>query len=335
MGKLESEELKKLLNCIKTDPRVIVPPQIGYDAGVHRIGNKYVAVAADPCIGVPPEWFGWLLIHYAASDLSLFGATPEFCTVTLMGPRTISLQKFQEIMQQTCSAANELGMAIVRGHTGTYEDLTALVGVCTAYGTVEPEKLKTPKNAKAGDLILCTKPIGLETAVNFTIMHKVLAQKLFGKKRAQNLSKLIQMQSCVREALQLAKIKGVHAMHDATEGGLVACLNELAEASELGFELDFEKVPLITEATSLQECFGLSYEQTLAMSSTGTIVAAVDSQARTEVEKTLNALKLKASFIGEFKENRSRIMNKEGKKETFPLIPNDPYTKIFSATSQT
>ena len=46
---------------------------IGYDAGVHRLGDKYVVVAADPCTGVPEEWFGWLLINYAASDVALFG----------------------------------------------------------------------------------------------------------------------------------------------------------------------------------------------------------------------------------------------------------------------
>ena len=84
MGKLDSEELKKLLSCIRKDPRVVVPPMPGYDAGVHLIGDKYLVVATDPCIGVPEEWFGWLLIHYAASDVALFGAKPEFCTVTLL-----------------------------------------------------------------------------------------------------------------------------------------------------------------------------------------------------------------------------------------------------------
>jgi hydrogenase maturation factor len=50
----------------QTDTRVIIPPLIGYDAGVHRVGDQYLVVATDPCTGVPPEWFGWLLINYAA-----------------------------------------------------------------------------------------------------------------------------------------------------------------------------------------------------------------------------------------------------------------------------
>ena len=50
------------------------------------------------------------------------------------------------------------------------------------------------------------------------------------------------MQSCVKEALHLPKTGCVHAMHDATEGGFVAALNELAEASRVGFKVDWEKI---------------------------------------------------------------------------------------------
>ena len=56
---------------------------IGYDAGVHSLGDQCVVVSTDPCTGVPEEWFGWLLINYAASDVALSGAKPQFCTITL------------------------------------------------------------------------------------------------------------------------------------------------------------------------------------------------------------------------------------------------------------
>ena len=130
-----------MLDCIKKDFRVIVPPMIGYDAGVHLLHGKYVAVATDPCTGVPEEWFGWLLINYAASDVALFGAKPEFCTINLLGPIGTKPEVFQKIMKQTCKAADELDIAIVRGHTGMYDSLKDLLGVCTVYGTVEPKKV--------------------------------------------------------------------------------------------------------------------------------------------------------------------------------------------------
>jgi hydrogenase expression/formation protein HypE len=329
MGKLPPEDLKKLLTCIKKDIKVVIPPQVGFDAGVHRIGEKYVAVATDPCTGVPEEWFGYLLINYAASDLSLCGAKPEFCTITLMGPQTTKPKTFQKIMKQTCKATDELNIAIVRGHTGTYDGLTELVGVCTVYGTVQPERLITPANAKPNDLILVTKPIGLETAVNFALTHRLKAQKLFGKVAAETLCSQIRMQSCVKEAQQLAQINGVHAMHDATEGGFITALNEMAQASNLGFKVEFEKLPITPEARKIQEAFKLTDEQTLALSSTGTILSAVKPELKNEVTEMLRKNGLEASFVGEFTKTKKRTLIKQGEENLFPKNAEDLYAKIM------
>ena len=330
MGKLPSNELKKLLSCIRKDSRVVIPPMVGYDSGVHLLDGKYIVVATDPCTGVPEDWFGFLLINYAASDVALSGAKPEFCTINLLGPRSTPPAVFQKIMKQTCKAAEELGVAIVRGHTGTYDSLSDLLGIATVYGSVEPIKLITSGNAKPGDLILCTKPLGLETITNFSLTQKALAQKLFGKPQQEKLSKLVSMQSCVKEALKLAETSGVHAMHDATEGGFVAALNELAEASKLGFRVEWEKIPVSKELESVNDHFKLSDEQLLAMSSTGTILAAVDAKAQEKVKAALSQLGLTACFLGEFTKNKQRALIKTGKETFFPQIADDPYALILS-----
>ena len=328
MGKLPDKELKQLLSCIKKDSRVIIPPMVGYDSGVHIIDGKCLVVASDPCTGVPEEWFGYLLINYAASDVALSGAKPEFCTINLLGPHSTKPEVFQEIMKQTCVAANGLDIAIVRGHTGTYNSLSDLVGVATVYGTVNLEKLITPGNAKPGDLILCTKPLGLETVTNFSLTRKRLAQELFGEEQQEKLSTQVHMQSCVREAQQLARTGVVHAMHDATEGGFVVALNELAEASAVGFRVDWEKMPLSNEVLALQNYFNLTDEQVLAMSSTGTVLAAIDPQAQEKVDVALRQCGLMSSFLGELTENKRRIMFKLGKEMSFPEVPDDPYGLI-------
>jgi hydrogenase expression/formation protein HypE len=330
MGKLPTEELQKIISCVKKDFRVIVPPMVGYDAGVHLLHGKYVAVATDPCTGVPEEWFGWLLVNYPASDVALFGAKPEFCTINLLGPIGTKPEVFQKIMKQTCSAADELGVAIVRGHTGIYDSLKDMLGVCTVYGTVEPDKLITPGNARAGDLILCTKPLGLETLTNLSLTYPTLAQTLFGEEQQKNLASQVHMQSCVREALELAQVGGVHAMHDATEGGFVAALNELAQASKLGFCVDWEKLPLTKEALALQSYFKLSDEQLLAMSSTGTILAAVKPEAKQKVTAALSKLGLAPCFLGEFTKKQERILTRKGKETPFPQATDDHYTLLMS-----
>jgi hydrogenase maturation factor len=330
--KLSGEKLKTLLQCIKLDDRVVVPPLIGYDAGVHRIGDQYLVVAADPCTGVPEEWFGWLLINYAASDVALSGAKPEFCTVTLLGPRPTDPARFQRAMQQTCQAADELGIAIVRGHTGMYDSLNDLLGVCTVYGTVAPERLITSGGAKPGDLILCTKPLGLETVTNFALAHKEAAQHLFSSKNPAEYSELVSMQSCVKEALSLAEVEGVHAMHDATEGGFVAALNELAGASKLGFEVDWNKIAIQPEALVLQRHFDLSDAQLLAMSSTGTILAAVEPEAKRAALQALEGLGFRGYFIGQFTDYKTRVLTKGQSEAAFPEHADDPYTAMMAAT---
>ena len=331
MGKLRNKELKNLLSCIRVDPRVIVPPMPGYDAGVHLLGDKCVVVATDPCVGVPDEWFGWLLIYFAASDVALFGAKPEFCTINLLAPLASKPDVFQSIMQQACGAADELGIAIVRGHTGTYDGLSKPVGVCTAYGTVAKEKMITPGNAESGDLIVCTKAVGFETLINFSLTHKALAKRLFGIQEAEQLMKSVKMESCVNEALALAEIRGVHALHDATEGGLTNALNEVAEASSLGFRIEYEELPITTEMNALQKEFGLSLDQVLSTSSTGMIIAAVKKQAKMIVEETLQRRGIPASFIGTFTKNKTRVLKWVSGSMLFPHVADDPYGNILSS----
>jgi hydrogenase expression/formation protein HypE len=330
MGKLTNKQLKKLIGCVRKDDRVLIPPMIGYDAGVHLLDDKYIVVATDPCTGVPESWFGWLLINYAASDIALFGAKPEFCTINLLGPIKTKPAVFQKIMAQTCKAANELGVAIVRGHTGMYNSLNDLLGVCTMYGTVKPERLVTPGNARVGDLIFCTKQLGLEIVINFSLNYPILAQELFGAKQQKTFANNIKMQSCFREALDLAEIGGVHAMHDSTEGGFMVALNELAEASKVGFRVEWNNLPFSEEILALKNHFKLSDDQILSMSSTGTILAAVDPQMQDEVKTVLDKNKLSVCFLGEFTACKKRVLIRNGKATPFPQIADDPYTKIMS-----
>jgi hydrogenase expression/formation protein HypE len=330
MGKLSKEDLQKLLSCIRKDPRFLVPPLPGYDAGVHFMGDKCMVVSTDPCIEVPEEWFGWLLIHYAASDVAVFGAKPEYCTINLLGPALTKPEIFQNIMEQTCNAAEKLNMVVVTGHTGVYKGVSQLIGVCTAYGTVPKEKLIMPGNAKPGDLILCTKSVGLELLTNFSLMHKALAQRLFGGQQAEKLTHLVNLQSCVNEALQLAEVDGVNSMHDATEGGLVAALNEIADASEVGFNVEMEKVSINREAWKLRDHFKLTSDEVLSMSSTGTILAAVDPQAKNKVKEALRRTGVPASFLGKFTKSKDRILTKDDRGTAFPQVAKDPYSKILS-----
>ncbi len=170
----------------------------------------------------------------------------------------------------------------------------------------------------------------MEIAVNLSLMNRGLAEKLFGAKRTSELSRLVYMQSCVKEALALAEIEGVHAMHDLTEGGLVASLNEMAEASKLGFKIEYEKIPICEEAKKFKEAFRLSDGQLLSMSSTGTVLVAASPEAIEKVEEVLKKNRLEASVLGVFTSDAKRILIRNGIEEKFPKKAEDPYGIILS-----
>jgi hydrogenase maturation factor len=327
MGKLGQRELATIIKCVRRTSSVLVPPGVGFDSGVHRIpSGSCLAISTDPCMGVPKVWFGWLLVHYSASDVAVFGVEPKFCAVNLLGPPGTPLHLFQEIMKDACEAANELGMQIVTGHTGRYTALRDVVGTCTAYGFAR--KIMTPKDVKPGDSILLTKPLGLETAVNFARKRRRLARKLFGEARTARLSRQFKFQSCVKEALALAKMPGVHAMHDAAEGGLVSSLNEMAEASDTGFSLNLAKVAVPKEVRTLAAHFELTTDEVISMSSTGTLAAALAPGVESRVMRRLSELRIPAHVVGTFLGGGRRRLTTDIGERRFPAMARDPFSKI-------
>jgi hydrogenase maturation factor len=331
MGKLPGVDLETILRYIRSSPKVIVPPTAGFDSGVHSITDElYMVITTDPCLGVPLEWFGWFLVQYAASDVAVFGAKPEYVAINLLGPSKTHASVFRKIMQQTSQTANELDIDIITGHTGTYDQLSIIIGTCTAYGFVKKNKLITPAGAKPNDYIICVKPIGLETLVNFALTNRLQAEKIFGSKGASTLATQIKMQTCVQEALLLAKVDGVSAMHDATEGGFLAALNEIADASRLGFSIDFSKLPITRELQLLEKHLHLSKRQVMSASSTGTLLAAVSPKAKDEVIKSLSKQGVVVQAVGVFTKDMKRVISYDGRKSRFPLQPSDPYVKMMS-----
>ena len=81
--------------------------------------------------------------------------------INILGPIGTEPEVFQKIMKQTCSAADELGIAIVRGHTGMYESPQRFAWCLHRLrDRMEPDKLITPGNANPGDLFYAPSRLG-------------------------------------------------------------------------------------------------------------------------------------------------------------------------------
>jgi hydrogenase expression/formation protein HypE len=68
----------------------------------------------------------------------------------------------------------------------------------------------------------------------------------------------------------------------------------------------------------------------LSMSSTGTILVSVSSEAREKVEAIMRQNKIQASVLGSFTEDKQRILVRDSKETPFPENADDPYARILS-----
>jgi hydrogenase maturation factor len=233
-------------------------------------------------------------------------------------------------MKQAREAAGELGMAIVAGHTARYEGIETPVGVCTAYGSISEKDLVTPAGARPGDALLVAGPIGLEIAVNLVLENPGLGMELFGARRARELSRLVPWQSCARDALLLAKSGHVRALHDLTEGGLVASLNEVADASGTGFAVEEALLPIPEEVGRMAQAYGLRRRQLLSMSSTGTFIAAVPPGREEAALEALSDSGRPVAIVGRFTEDPERVIVTARARRRFPRRFDDPYERIIT-----
>ncbi len=310
-----------------SDPKVVYGPKMGFDSCVIEYFDKYMIVSTDPCLGVPIEFFGYFLVHFTASDVALFGAKPKWMLYTLLLPPQISRSILREITTQVHKECISLEIAVIGGHTGIYPSINVPIASSTIIGFVDKDKLVTPGDAQPGDKILVTKGIGIETAASISYAREGDLRNILSEDEILNLKQEVFKESCVLDASILSDI-GVHAMHDATEGGISTCLPEMAKNSNLGFIVYEEKLLIPSLISKVLDFFGI---QPLATSSTGTLIAAIPQEKVKEARKRLRENKIESAVIGEFIEDPSEnvLLTKEGIKKKFPSYAEDPYAKLF------
>src|SRR6266542_3841501 len=86
VGKLPAQLLQRLFaKYVAADPRVVVGPQVGEDAAVLDMGDRYLVATTDPITFATDE-MGWYALHVNANDLAARGATPRWFMATVLLP---------------------------------------------------------------------------------------------------------------------------------------------------------------------------------------------------------------------------------------------------------
>ena len=314
VGKVNPNMLKEIVfsHLGSSDSRVIVGPRIGEDAAVIDFGDRVLVVHSDPITGAV-ENIGWLAVNVCANDVATRGVRPLWILAVLLLPKNFDSTQLKNIVNQIDEAAKELHIAVIGGHSEVTSSVTRPVIIVTVIGEAEKGKFVTSSEAKVGDSLIVTKGAAIEgTAILSTEMKKLLEKKV-DKKLILNAQKFIKKTSIVKDALIAIKVGGVHAMHDATEGGITCGLQEIAWASGTGIIAYEEKIPIYEETKEI--CSALHIDPLKTISS-GALIISVHKEKAEKIVAALQKNNIKASIIGEVVEKAKGcyIIRRDGTK---------------------
>jgi hydrogenase expression/formation protein HypE len=315
---------------------VLVGPGHGRDNAVIRLGGDQVlVVTADPLSIIPElglEDSAYLSVNLLASDLATCGFPPQFMMVNLSLPPRISDEEFEQYWTDLHSECKKLGVAIVGGHTGRYigSDYT-IVGGGVMMALVPEKQYLASNMSKPGDLLIMTKGVAVATTAILARVFPETIRKAYGLSFLKRAQSYLRQFSVVEDALTAASVglreKGVTAMHDVTEGGLLGALYEFSEASQVGLEIELSEVIVTEEARLVCRLFKLDPYSTL---SEGTLIISAKPGKAREVSQKLKAKGIKNCLIGKVKNLRDgRWIKKNGTLEALRKPTLDPYWKAY------
>jgi hydrogenase expression/formation protein HypE len=320
---------------------VLVGPRPGADSAIVRLpAGRVMAVTTDPlslvpCLGNAAS--ARLSCHLLASDLWTTGIAPAYATVDFDLPATMSDAAFTEYWQAMSAEWEALGVAVIAGHTGRYSGgERTVIGGGTLIGLGEETRYLTPAAARVGDAVIVTKGCAVEaTAVAAYLLPERLRDRI-GAGGVARARALLEKVSVVTECRALVQIgvreRGVTALHDATEGGVLGGLLELAIACGHDVSVDRARIPLTVEARGACEALGgIDPYWTLA---SGALVAAVAPGAVVTALTALTGLGIEAAEVGAIVPGSGtlRVSEPLGEVTVIRAPEPDPYWPAYERT---
>ena len=273
IGKLSDQDLRRLVldRLPKPGAGTVTGPGTGLDCAVVRGGGDLVVLTCDPITGAQAD-IGRIAVHVACNDIASSGLSPRCLLLSLVAPPETTPEEIAALVDQAASAAESLGVEIVGGHTEISDAVRRFVVNTTAVAFSEGRPVVTSSGGQAGDALLMTRSAGIEgTAILAADRSATLAGVLTGQEIVE-AQRYVERISVVRDGV-VAGREGAHAMHDATEGGILGAVWELAEASRLGCVVDKDSIPI--DVLTSRICSALAIDP-LRLISSGSMLIATD-----------------------------------------------------------
>ena len=212
------------------------------DAGFIRFGGGLLLQSVDffPPIVDDPYRFGQIAAANALSDVYAMGGEP-LTAMNLVGfPSTLDLGILREILAGGLSKIEESGAKLCGGHS--VQDDEPKYGLSVT-GFVEEERVVRNAGARAGDVLVLTKPLG------FGILTTALKRDLVSEPGIEDaVEAAATLNKSARAAVREVEAS---AATDVTGYGFLGHLQEMLEASGLGAVVRRREVPVWERAVSL------------------------------------------------------------------------------------
>lgn len=297
---------------------VLVGPRHGVDVGVVRVApGVAMALTADPIFVVPAygwERAAWFAVHILASDASTSALPLRYMTADLNLPPSLSDEDLATLWRAYAKACDDLGIFVITGHTGRYDGCDwPMVGGAACIAIGDEDSYVTPTMAESEDVVVVTKGAAIEATALFGATFPDRLAAGVGDEVARAADALFDQMTVVPEARVAAEYgvreAGVTAMHDATEGGVLGGLTEVAAASEVGMRIDLGAIPVRPEVRVVCDHVGMDPYISI---SEGTLVATVRPQHAEGFLSALAGAGIEAAAVGECTDPEFGVMVEDG-----------------------
>lgn len=293
-GKLSPEDLRRVVlsRVGRVRNEVLVHAELGEDCSVIDLDGDLLVVSTDP-ITAAQSASGRLAVVVACNDVAAMGAEPIGLMATVLVPPSVGMSVLDRIAAEMDEAACELGVEIIGGHTEVTASVRDPLICATVVGRAIGGKYVRSSGANVDDAVLVTKSAGMEAAgIIASDLGDVLAESV-GIETLTKARGFLSELSVLKEARAAMSTGEVTAMHDATEGGLIAALHELAAASRKRIRIETNRIPVRQETRMIAEAAGID---PLCMMSSGMLV--ITSPDPERISKAISAAGVDVTRIG-------------------------------------
>ena len=230
---------------LRKDENLLVGLDTSDDAAVYKVSDD-VAIIQTLDFFTPvvddPYLFGQIAAANALSDIYAMGGTAKVAMNIVAFPNCLPPSVLGDIMKGGADKVAESGALLIGGHS--IQNDVPLYGLSVT-GFVHPEKIQKNYGAKEGDILIITKQVG--TGVVSTAAKVDMASKEAEEEAIKVMTTLNRLPKEIMDNYP------VHACTDVTGFGLLGHGIEMAEPSEVSFELYADEIPYVTESMSLAE----------------------------------------------------------------------------------